>query len=237
MSQETIQALKADDDVILNIELFMQRNQTYINNNLNLNKPYNEWTRNEAIRKIKAAKREAGLGGIGFFESEDRVRNFKNRIALTNLMSEEMRKYNEARTDAKVDACIAYAASNGKALQLNKGIVGNIAANWLPLLNILKNENSPIYQENFEGIEPAMVFANLHDKNLDPSFIYANFLQIIEDTDMEEFAYTDNATFAADFAKKYEGFGLFSAVAVPKTLICEEQVIRYAVAVPKSWIC
>ena len=203
MSQETIQALKADDDVILNIELFMQRNQTYINNNLNLNKPYNDWTRNEAIRKIKAAKREASLGGIGFFESEDRVRNFKNRIALTNLMSEEMRKYNEARTDAKVDACIAYAASNGKALQLNKGIVGNIAANWLPLLNILKNENSPIYQENFEGIEPAMVFANLHDKNLDPSFIYANFLQIIEDTDMEQFAYNDNASFSADFAKKY----------------------------------
>lgn len=31
-----------------------------------------------------------------------------------------------------------------------------------------------------------------------------DMLEIIEDTDMEEFAYTDNATFAADFAKKYE---------------------------------
>lgn len=173
-------------------------------NNIQNVKSVNEWTPNEVIEKIKDARREAGLGGIGWFEAGDRVRNFKSRMALSSQMTSELRKFYENRVISLQDASIADMASHRQAPHIQNEVLKNAAINWIAYLNSVRNEQGANLDDNHKVINPVGILRSLTENDVSAEINALNMLQVIEDTNMEEFAYTDNQTFAADFAKKYE---------------------------------
>ena len=170
----------------------------------NIDRPVAEWTDEEVLGKLREARTEAGLGRIGWFESSDRIRNFKARKALSDAMIEELNKVNGRRVISVVDASVGATASKRAVPQMNNEALNKIALNWIPYITRVRDENGPEYDDNMKALNPATVLRNLSEEDTFVETTMLNMLQVIEDTDMEEFAYTNDETFAANFGKKYE---------------------------------
>ena len=200
-----LDSVEAEDESKKSIDQYLFLNNNYKAANLsNNNKPFKSWTSNEILTMIRKCRKNTGLGSVGRFEASDRVRNFRSRFVLQENMSNALKDMNEARTDAVVDAFIGAAAIDNKAVDDNKIAYKNAVINWIPYLTRLKNDNSPLYDQYKGRLEPSRFVKNMAQDQISADMCAYDMLEIIEDTDMEEFAYTDNATFAADFAKKYE---------------------------------
>ena len=181
---------------------FLNTNKSYIDNNLNLDKPYAEWTDNEVLERIRAARREVGLGSIGVFEKSDRIRNFKHRMQDVSKLRAELDQVKNNRINYVIAANNAsnndYGQTDVKNQQLH-----NIALNWIPFMAQYKADN-PADFNNYLSLEPSQLFHFLSEESSSTLPIMLDMLQMVEDTDMSEFAYSDNNTFINDFAKKYQ---------------------------------
>ncbi|MBQ6230634.1 MAG: hypothetical protein IJJ74_05910 [Eubacterium sp.] len=205
LTSNILDSVEAEDESKKSIDQYLLLNNNYKAANLsNNNKPFESWTSNEILTMIRKCRKNTGLGSVGRFEASDRVRNFRSRFVLQENMSNALKDMNEARTDAVVDAFIGAAAIDNKAVDDNKIAYKNAVINWIPYLTRLKKDNSPLYDQYKGRLEPSRFVKNMAQDQISADMCALDMLEIIEDTDMEEFAYTDNATFAADFAKKYE---------------------------------
>ena len=205
LTSNILDSIEAEDESKKSIDQYLLLNNNFKAANLsNNNKPFESWTANEILTMIRKCRKNTGLGSVGRFEASDRVRNFRSRFVLQENMSNALKDMNEARTDAVVDAFIGAAAIDNKAVDDNKIAYKNAVINWIPYLTRLKNDNSPLYDQYKGRLEPSRFVKNMAQDQISADMCALDMLEIIEDTDMEEFAYTDNATFAADFAKKYE---------------------------------
>ncbi|MCR5633182.1 MAG: hypothetical protein K6F60_06770, partial [Eubacterium sp.] len=181
---------------------FLNTNKSYIDNNLNLDKPYAEWTDNEVLERIRASRREVGIGSVGMFEKSDRISNFKHRMQDVNRLRTELDKAKNKRIESIIAANNAsnkdYGQTDVKNQQLH-----NIALNWIPFMAQYKVDN-PAGFNNYLSLEPSRLFHFLSEESSSILPIMLDMLQMVEDTDMSEFAYSDNNTFINDFAKKYQ---------------------------------
>ena len=203
LGKALIEELIAKDKSSQELNAYLKYNKSYTDTNFEI-KPVSHWTTTEVLNRIKAAKKESSIGSVGWFEAADRVRNFKSRMTLSDTLSKELGKVNKTRIDALVDISIGTAASLDKAVEVKDESLNKIAVNWIPYLKRLKEKMGSDYTENYKSLEPHNVFRNLSEDTRDTLPNLLDMLQIVEDTDMEEFAYTDNASFAANFAVKYE---------------------------------
>ena len=89
-------------------------------NYYNIDRPVAEWTDEEVLGKLREARTEAGLGRIGWFESSDRIRNFKARKAISDAMIEELNKVNGRRVISVVDASVGATATKRAVPQINR---------------------------------------------------------------------------------------------------------------------
>ena len=203
LNKEKIEGLIKEDDEKNKINAYLILNKSYKDTNLTSDKPVLEWTSNEIIEKMKATRREASLGRIGAFESSDRVRKFRTRISLSETISNALQNVNDAKLDSLEDAGILLSASEKKGVKEKDGVLNSVAINWIPYLTRLKKENPPVFNQYSRTLEPSNVFKTMIEKHGTPP-VMLDMLQIIEDTDMEEFAYTDEKSFIKDFETKYE---------------------------------
>ena len=146
-------AVVDNDQTSRDLIRFLNTNMNYIDNNLNLDKPYAEWTDNEVLERIRAARREVGLGSIGMFEKSDRISNFKHRMQDVNRLRTELDKVKNKRIESIIAANnasnIDYGQTDVKNQQLH-----NIALNWIPFMAQYKVDN-PAGFNNYLSLEPS----------------------------------------------------------------------------------
>ncbi|SEQ89314.1 hypothetical protein SAMN02910369_02638 [Lachnospiraceae bacterium NE2001] len=192
------------DETSRNLIAFLESNKSFINSSLNLNKPYDEWTDDEVFEKLSNARNEAGLGGIGAFEKSGRIKSFKTRMAVVDKMNSEIEKYKDARLGSIVFANDFSNAAYGRDTDVKNQKLHSVALNWLPFIINFIQDNPESFYKNYKSLEPYRIFNVLSEEGLDCATVCMDMLQLIEDTDMNEFAYNDNDTFVKDFASKYQ---------------------------------
>ena len=210
LNKNKLESLDSEDEAKAKLIRYLTLSKNYVNTALNLGKPVENWTNQEILAKIKAARREVSLGRLSRLETVDRVNNFKNRMALSNRMREAIQDVINNGNESLVDASISAVSEDNKEIKGKVGQFNSVAVNWISYLSSLKKDNSPLYDEYKESLEPSFVYKSLIGENLDATPVMLNMLQIIEDTDMDEFAYANDNSFARDFAKKYEKLKAFA---------------------------
>ncbi len=191
--------------------LGLSNSKKYIKEHLySADHPIAGWAPQMVLGRIRNAQREAGIGSIGWFEASDRVRNFKNRMQLADSLTQEYEKVVAQRLSAFEKAGTVppnqLPADVDRITQKQDRNLAAAVAFWFPYLSSLKQAMKQ-QNQNFETEYPSLGDSRKILDNVakgDSQAQLLDMLQIIEDTDMEEFAYTDNATFARNFSTKYE---------------------------------
>ena len=197
------QTVIENDKKLATLIAYLEHNRNYIQQSLNLNKQYTEWTDEEVLEKIRDARNEAGIGGIGIFEKGDRINKFKANMAIVDKMNSELARYKDSRIDYIIMADNESKRVYQRDTEVKNKKLHDIALNWIPLITDLRSTNTKEFDSKYKNLLPHVIFHQFSEEHLNSTFAMSDMLQLIDDTDMNEFSYSDNDTFVNDFAKKY----------------------------------
>gem|GEM_PF-3757883 len=179
-----------------------------------------EWSDDDILKELKDARRSVNMKAkISMTEKSKRITNFRNRVRTQKALYSELERMTKDRKNALTDAGISTVQLHAQDEQQDKAIdrfdseTATIAMNWVPFLQSRfeadKAEKAAGNRQK-PTLAPGEVYKNLMSDDQSRGFMMLDMLTYIQDADMTQFAYRDDASFIAGFAKKYEALKAFA---------------------------
>ncbi|MCR5655256.1 MAG: hypothetical protein K6G07_06425 [Lachnospiraceae bacterium] len=180
-----------------------------------------EWSKDEILEELKAARRDVGFTQkIGITERGKRVDHFRAKVKNQKKLTEELSAYSAARKNALIDAGISSVMLDKKDRNKDKTVnkfskeLSGIAMNWVPFLSRIYDAEKQDAQVNqnrkARALPPGQIYKGLMKDEETSGLMLSDMLTYLQNADMTEFAYRDDASFLHDYAKKYEKLKAFA---------------------------